>query len=87
MPGRGTDPAPPGSVVHDAGMTNDGQAARTRRDTGRTVGKVAASLATLAAAAAVVALPTLGPPTDERAHYTDSVLAPVADPVAGGAPG
>ena len=61
-------------------MTTNGQGApRARRDRGGTARKVAASFATLAAAAAVVALPTLGPSIDERAHFTDSVLAP--DPV------
>ena len=69
-------------------MTTDGQGASgARRDTGGTARKVAASLATLAAAAAVVALPAFGAPTDERAHFTDSVLAPVADPQAGGGAG
>jgi hypothetical protein len=58
-------------------VTTNGQGASgVRRDRGGTARKVAASLATLAAAATVVALPTFGPSTDERAHFTDSVLAP-----------
>jgi hypothetical protein len=70
-------------------VTNDGQAAPGgRRDTGGLASRVVASLATVAAAAGVVALLTSAPPTDERAHFTDSVLAPlVADPDTGGRPG
>jgi hypothetical protein len=54
---------------------------RTRRGTGR---QVAASLATVVAAATVVALPTFGAFTDERVHFTDSVLAPASAGAADG---
>jgi hypothetical protein len=55
-------------------------------DEGGLARKLAASLATVAAAAAVVALPTYGAFTDDRTHFTDSVLAPV-DQGAGGVAG
>ncbi|GAB3348876.1 hypothetical protein [Modestobacter lapidis] len=57
-------------------MTTPRERPGRRRRAGDTGRKVAASLATVVAAAGVVALPTFGAFTDQRTHFTDSVLAP-----------
>lgn len=83
--GPSTRAGPP-AIEQDAGVSSDRP--DRPRDTDGLARKVAASLATVAAAAAVVALPSLRSPTDERMDFTDSVLAPVVvDAVSGGGPG